>query len=201
MFYTYFDFFFHRYPFDWETFIGYLACWILQVPPVLATAELFIYTLLLPIGFCLFLEDFISDIEENLHQLSDDLHRIGENLSNIEQKIEIKMKFFDIMEFHSEARQLSVQFLGSSIPSHKHFLAKLFENRSYLPPSQPFKRFKTYFSLPLNIPIFRFANQFSNINSGIIFVYLLYFLISFCSAILQINIVIKQKLNLLNEMK
>lgn len=112
MFCTYFDLFFHRYPFNWKTSIGYLACWLLQVPPVLATAELFIYTLILAIGFCLFLEDFISDIEENLRELNDDLHRTLDNVSNIDQHFEMKIKLFDIIEFHSEAKQLSVQFSG-----------------------------------------------------------------------------------------
>lgn len=101
---------FYRYPFNWNTLLGYLVCLILQVPPVLAAADLFMFTLILAIGFCLILQDFVSDIVLSLQQLTDDLRRSGENSSNFEQQIELKKKLYDIMQFHSEAKQLSVEF-------------------------------------------------------------------------------------------
>lgn len=103
-----FSFIVQRYPFDWSTPIGYLACCFLQIPPIFAAPDLFMYALVLVIGFSLFSQDFISDIELNLHRLNDDLHASEENSPTAKQYMEMKIKLFGIIQFHSEVKQLSV---------------------------------------------------------------------------------------------
>lgn len=98
-----------RFPFDWKTRIGYLICILLQFPPTMATGELFICIIIPPIGFCLFLYDFVSDIEINLRLLNANWHKTVKNSSNIDGKTEMKRKLLSIIQFHSEAKQLSVQ--------------------------------------------------------------------------------------------
>lgn len=79
-------------------------CLVFQVPPVLATGELFIFTLTIAIGFCIFLQDFIKDVELSLLQLNKEL----QETENLQQHIE--QRLFVLIQFHSEAKQLSVQF-------------------------------------------------------------------------------------------
>lgn len=66
---------------------------------------MFTISLGLNFGICRFLTDFVSDLEENLRQL-DALAKQFKGLS-IEQQAEMKLLFVDIIQFYSDARELS----------------------------------------------------------------------------------------------
>lgn len=134
----------------------------MQLVPLVVTAELFTCTLILTPGLCLSVKDFVLDIEENLRQLNAIIASNENKVLKIRQQIEIKAKIFDIINFHSEAMQLS----------KKLKLNKIFEEKKNL------KQIT-----------FRFTNRISDTNSPSMLTYLLFFVVSFSSVPLQINIV------------
>lgn len=93
-----------RFPFDWETFTGYLGCNLIQVPTILVSTNLFVIVLILNLGFCLIVTEFVSDIEISLRQLNEHLN--GPKSKEITNQIIIKNKLNDIIIFHSESMEL-----------------------------------------------------------------------------------------------
>ena len=99
-----------RYPFNWTTPTGYLACSSIQIISVIPAAILYTSIMISTLGFCLFAIDFVNDIEENLRQLnyflitSEDQELIGK------ERLNAKKRLTDIMIFHSEAKELSDKF-------------------------------------------------------------------------------------------
>lgn len=161
-----------RFIFDWKTPIGYTLCGIIQALVIFGTAELFICTLLLTIGFCLFIIDFISDVEENLHQFNDHFLR-----APYPNRVEMKSKLLAIIRFHSKAKELRFE---KQISTRKLFcIFFLIWLNSFV---------SSFFFSLFSCHRLRFANEFSTTNTGIIFVYLVFAIIAFSNAILQISI-------------
>lgn len=96
-----------RYPFDWKTPGGYMFCLCIQTGGVLIFIKILLCTLILSIGFCMIMIEFVSDIEANLRHLNRKIVS--------KKKIDVKNKLFDIIEFHSEAIELSDKLLNFMI--------------------------------------------------------------------------------------
>lgn len=94
-----------RFPFDCNTPVGYLGCITSQAATVFVGGELFVCTLTLTVGFCLFVTDFILDLEENLRQLNEIISTTSNDALNIEDHLEAREKFFGIIQFHAEAKR------------------------------------------------------------------------------------------------
>lgn len=77
------------------------------MPSILVTAELFTCTLILIVGFCLSVTDFVLDIEEHLRRLNENIAGDENKNLTVKQQIEIRKNIFDIIKFHSEAKKLS----------------------------------------------------------------------------------------------
>lgn len=81
---------------------------MIQSATIFAASALFVVTLILVIGICNFGVSFVSDIEENLRNLNDDIVLSTEQkLSSIEWT-EIRVKFIEIIQFHADAKELSI---------------------------------------------------------------------------------------------
>lgn len=81
---------------------------VIQSATIFAASALFVVTLILVIGICNFGVSFVSDIEENLRNLNDDIVLSTEQkLSSIEWT-EIRVKFIEIIQFHADAKELSI---------------------------------------------------------------------------------------------
>lgn len=94
-----------RFPVDERTPFGYLVAGSIEVVSNTTAAIMFTISLGLNFGICRFLTDFVSDLEENLCQL-DGIAKQFKGLS-IEQQAEMKLLFVDIIQFYSDARELS----------------------------------------------------------------------------------------------
>lgn len=116
-------FFPNRCPFDWKTIIGYLACICIQIPTVFLTGQLYILTLLLILGFCYFLTDFVLDIEEHLQQLNETIIE-----KNNAKYYKFQKKFIDFIQFHTESLQLSNGLNISNLKKKKHQIFFFFFN-------------------------------------------------------------------------
>lgn len=64
----------------------------------------------LTIGFCLLISEFASDIEEKLRQINQDVVIMNDKNPTIDEKFNLTMKLYGIIQFHIEARELSVIF-------------------------------------------------------------------------------------------
>lgn len=73
---------------------------------------MFVVALLFIVGFCLFLSAFIEDIEDGLSQLNKCLKKEKVTSLTIVKQIETRKSFSEIIQFHSEVKELS--FYSSS---------------------------------------------------------------------------------------
>lgn len=64
---------------------------------------MFTCAIAITITLCLFVTDFISDLQENLIHLNESLIEIEEKNQTIAGKIKLKKSFIAIVTFHSEA--------------------------------------------------------------------------------------------------
>lgn len=100
-----------RFPVDERTPFGYLIAGSIEVVSNTTAAIMFAISLGINFGICSFLSDFVSDLEENLRQLDQQYitAKINKELT-IEKRIEMNRNFLDIIQFHAEARELSLRF-------------------------------------------------------------------------------------------
>lgn len=94
-----------RYPFDWKTPVGYVACLVIQIPSIFILVEVYVDILALFVGFCTFMTDFANDLSENLRKMNEDFNRVINGNSTIIERTDIKSNFMDIIQFHSDARE------------------------------------------------------------------------------------------------
>lgn len=94
---------FSRFPFDWKTPSGYLASVFIQSSCTFFSSELYLITLIIIIGLCSFVTDFVSDLEQDLRDLNSDLIGIKNGIFPTADRIKIKTKLIDVIKFHSEA--------------------------------------------------------------------------------------------------
>lgn len=91
------------YPFDWRKPIGFAACILIQSLLSYTIVNVYAFTLSSTIGHCIFAAAFISDLEVHLRELNDQFRgMIHENAQN---QLEIRRKFIEIIQFHSNARE------------------------------------------------------------------------------------------------
>lgn len=67
--------------------------------------------LYLIIGFCTFCTEFVSDLQLKLRSFSDLIVNAKDNILTIDECTEIKKKFIDFIQFHSEAKELWLQWI------------------------------------------------------------------------------------------
>lgn len=95
-----------RYPFDWKTPSGYLGCISIQISATFTLSALFTYTILLTIAFCMVTISFVQEIEGNLRNLNRKLITTENEKLSVAKQIKIKRKFFEIIRFYLEIREL-----------------------------------------------------------------------------------------------
>lgn len=81
---------------------------VIQSATIFAASALFVVTLILVIGICNFGVSFVSDIEENLRNLNDDIVLPTEQKLSLTEWTEIRAKFIEIIQFHADAKELSI---------------------------------------------------------------------------------------------
>lgn len=102
-----------RYPFDWKSPIGFFGCFFIQLSSVYIFVEIYTCAIVLTVGFCSFLADFATDIEQKLLQLNEYVLELkGKKKLTVEERNELKKKMIDIFCFHSEARELSINIFN-----------------------------------------------------------------------------------------
>lgn len=87
-------------PFDWKTPLGYAMLLVLEVGPCYYTAATCVCSLSFAIGFSLIMISFAEDIHGDLLALDNHIEIKNGDL-------EFSRRFFEILEFHSTALQLS----------------------------------------------------------------------------------------------
>lgn len=96
-----------RYPFDWKTPFGYAVCVLIQLCSSYAMIEVYNVCLVLTTGMCMLIADFASDIKEKLRQFNKILISLEDGKLTAEDRAILTKKLNEIIEFYSEARQLS----------------------------------------------------------------------------------------------
>lgn len=81
-------------------------CIIIQTITVYAVVILFVSGLILIIGFSMFMTDYANDLKENLFAMNEDLIKITYPNPAIFVRMKIKKRFTEIIQFHSDAREL-----------------------------------------------------------------------------------------------
>lgn len=114
------------------------------------------------VGLCYCVTKFVSDLQGKLQHFNDDLNERKLSKLTIAEKIEMRKKFYGIIEYHSEAIELSVDC--------------------------SLKLKKSSFSI--FYVFLRLTKHFSDTNSGAIAIFFLYTITSFGSLFLQTSLVI-----------
>lgn len=93
------------FPINWKTPSGYLMVGTFEAVSILAAAEMYAITLVLNLGYCYILSDFVMDLEESLAQLNQEFIAMSNQNFNVKRQIGIKRKLHDIFQFNAEARE------------------------------------------------------------------------------------------------
>lgn len=96
-----------RFPFDWQTPIGFMICFVTQSATVFCATSLFVLTLALVMGICNFGASFVSDIKENLRSFNDEITLSTVRRLSAQEWMELNTKLNGIMQFHADAKELS----------------------------------------------------------------------------------------------
>lgn len=96
----------YRYPWNWETPLGYSLSIAIQSVAVSYTAAVNQCPVLYHIEVCTFLSGFIWDMEKHLEDLNSSITKAPGKLSQRQRKM-ARIKFFNIMKFDAEIRELS----------------------------------------------------------------------------------------------
>lgn len=155
-----------RYPFDWKTPWGYSFCIITQYLSLNATFGLFLANAILTFGNCLYLSDFISDIEDHSKQMNNDYIRMIHTRKTIKAEMELRNKLYNIIKFHSK----SIQYDAFHVEIPKNYW---------------------FFSYFLYLS---FANRFTDINKRFLFFYLACNAVTICVLALTLNAVYWRKI-------
>lgn len=96
-----------RYPFDWQTPYGFIACTIFQATFGAIAIVACLSSYILTYGICHFVTTFTTDIAERLRELNEGLYLLRNGHFNEKQRIEKTDCLKEIIQFHSEAIKLS----------------------------------------------------------------------------------------------
>lgn len=80
-------------------------CTFIQFSKFIIIIEAYATVMILTIGFCLAVADFVSDLEENLRQLNEDLIGLEDKELTANEHIKLTKKLSEIIEFNIEARE------------------------------------------------------------------------------------------------
>lgn len=103
-----------RYPFSWQTPFGFLASTLIQTLTSVASVEAAISSFVFLCGMSLITTTFVSEISQCLHEFNEDLKSVKKRKCTMKEEIEKKRILCDIIQFHSEAVELSVLFIGKT---------------------------------------------------------------------------------------
>lgn len=107
------------FPFDWKTPFGYVSCVLIELFVVFAACELYVSVVGLTVGVCMVIADFASDNKEKLHQFNRILTGLEDLEISAKDRVMLKKKLTEIIEFNVEARELSyctIKFFEKNIP-------------------------------------------------------------------------------------
>lgn len=146
-------------------------CTFTQAATIFARLQLIICTLSVVAGFSIFASEFVSDLEKGLLDLNKESTK--NKLAGRKFDVSAKMmaEFIDFIKFDAQAKELSIEFWAIAVSPR--ILKRL-------------------------LLFFRFINYFSVVNSGIIFLYLTFVVVSLSSLLLQINMVKYSKSTIFN---
>lgn len=120
-------------------------------------------TIILTVGNCLFLIDFVSDIEDHLKKMDTDYVPIKYGHRTADEEMKLRNRLSNIIRFHSESIKLKATFRVEFI--------SIFHN------------IFPYFLL------FSFVNRFTHLNSEYLFFYLACNAMNLCGLALTLNAV------------
>lgn len=88
--------------------MGYFMSISIEAITLMVSAEQFLCVLIITIGFCWFISDFIADIEEHLRQLNEDLPLINtsRNMTEAHHLVRMMQNLANVIRFHGEAKEL-----------------------------------------------------------------------------------------------
>lgn len=99
-------------PYDWKSPVKFSLTFFLQAIASYYYAEVFFVLLCFFIGFCFISLTFLSDIETSLKNLNTEIiSKSGNERFSIAERINLKTKFFRIVKFHADVKQLSVVWI------------------------------------------------------------------------------------------
>lgn len=99
-------------PYDWKSPIKFALTFLLQIIASYYAAAIFFVLLCSFIGFCFISFKFLSDIETSFQNLSTQIISKSKNKHfTIEDRIRLKTKFCEIVNFHAEVKQLSLVWI------------------------------------------------------------------------------------------
>lgn len=94
-------------PFEWRAPIPYLAAVIFEIGVGSHTAVIYVITILLYVGLCVFLTTFATELEEKLQLFEmDNIH--GSQQRSKEKRVSIKKKLCEFIQLHADTTQLSL---------------------------------------------------------------------------------------------
>lgn len=154
-----------RLPLNWRTPKGYMIAIAIQSAWLSGGALVVLSTMLPFSGICELFGAFCMDINQNLANLNDKVVNFKQNFT-ADDRIQIIKRFYAIIEFHSEAKQLSFLFF-SGLKIHALII------------------------FPMTIAIFniRFVARFSAIYSLMLTAFFGISTPSICTALLNLNTV------------
>lgn len=92
-----------RYPFNWKTSLGYLACIIIQALTIYVASGVFTARWIISIGYCEFSNALILDLKKDLQEIRrmlSELRKMSRPKRKLAQ-IEIAKKLVEFVNFHS----------------------------------------------------------------------------------------------------
>lgn len=103
---------FFRYPFDWQTLIGYITLLSIQIPTIYAAATILGILFISTIGFYWFITKMASEIEDKLCAMNKYSFNIQEKMrmSDVYGRNYLKRILVEVAQFHSDVLQLSHSF-------------------------------------------------------------------------------------------
>lgn len=90
-----------RMPWQTSTLPGYLLCSLVQVIDATGMTIVFTTILIMIVGLCILVVDFVSDLEENLVQING---MIEGKITHAQERIDLIKKLCETIRFHSEAK-------------------------------------------------------------------------------------------------
>ena len=104
-------FFLLRLPFEWRSPVAYLIAVIFEAIETIAMVLVYLYTLTLFFGTCMFLAAFCADLQKSLQLLDRKMEKIADDIKAKRwiDRGKIEELLHELIHFHSDAIQLSFE--------------------------------------------------------------------------------------------